>query len=120
MHKFFKTYALFISMMFGIVAHNLFTDVSFITSHFMDEPLKDITFITKYMLFVMLLITYCKISPKQMKAKVRPIPSIGLPIPFRICSSIERGFSFITAWVGGSEASANAAKVSIIRLTQSI
>ena len=68
MLKFFKTYALFISMMFGIVAHNLFTDVSFITSHFMDEPLKDITFITKYMLFVMLLITYCKISPKQMKA----------------------------------------------------
>lgn len=68
MLKFLKTYALFLSMMLGIVAHNIFTDVSFVTKYFMDEPLTDITFITKYMLFVMLLITYCKISPKQMKA----------------------------------------------------
>lgn len=68
MLKFLKTYALFLSMMLGIVAHNIFTDVSFATKYFMDEPLTDITFITKYMLFVMLLITYCKISPKQMKA----------------------------------------------------
>lgn len=68
MLKFLKTYALFLSMLFGIITHSILTDVSFVTKYFMDEPLTDITFITKYMLFVMLLITYCKVSPKQMKA----------------------------------------------------
>lgn len=67
MLRFLKTYALFLSMMFGIVAHSIFTDISFVTKYFMDEPLRDITFITKYMLFVMLLVTYCKVSPRQMK-----------------------------------------------------
>lgn len=67
MLKLLKTYALFLSMMFGIAAHGVFTDISFVTKYFMDDPLRDITFITKYMLFVMLLITYCKVSPRQMK-----------------------------------------------------
>lgn len=65
MINFLKTYALFISMMIGIVFHWVFVDVSFVTKYFMDEPLKDITFITKYMLFVMLLIVYCKVNFRQ-------------------------------------------------------
>ncbi len=64
-----KTYALFISMMIGIVFHFVFVDVSFITKYFMDEPLKDITFITKYLLFVMLLIVYCKVDFRQFRWK---------------------------------------------------
>lgn len=62
MINFLKTYALFISMMIGIAFHSFFTDVSYITKYFMDEPLKDITFVTRYMLFVMLFIVYCKVD----------------------------------------------------------
>lgn len=69
MKKFLKTYALFISMLIGIIFHSVFVDVSFITRSFMDEPLKDITFITKYLLFVMLLIVYCKVSIRQIQFK---------------------------------------------------
>jgi len=69
MLKFLKTYALFISMLFGMVFHSIFTDISFVTKYFMDEPLKDITFITTYLLFCMLFITYCKVSPRQMKIR---------------------------------------------------
>lgn len=56
-------------MMIGIFFHSFFTDVSFITQYFMNEPLKDITFITKYMLFIMLFIVYCKVDIKQFRWK---------------------------------------------------
>lgn len=69
MVNFLKTYALFISMMIGIVFHSFFTDVSYITKYFMEEPLQDITFITKYMLFVMLFIVYCKVDFKSFRLK---------------------------------------------------
>lgn len=69
MINFLKTYALFISMMVGIIFHSFITDISYITRYFMDEPLKDITFITKYMLFFMLFIVFCKVDFKQLKWK---------------------------------------------------
>ena len=83
MINFLKTYALFISMMVGIVFHSVFTDVSFITKYFMDEPLKDITFITKYMLFLMLFIVYCKVDLKQFRWKPWHIYLLG--IQFSVC-----------------------------------
>ena len=83
MINFLKTYALFISMMIGIVFHSIFTDVSFITKYFMDEPLKDITFITKYMLFVMLFIVYCKVDIRQFRWK--PWHIYLLLIQFSVC-----------------------------------
>lgn len=52
MLKKLKTYALFISMMVGILAHPVFAPVAWVT---------------KYMLFCMLLITYCKVSPRQLR-----------------------------------------------------
>lgn len=64
-----KTYSLFIAMMIGIIFYRFFVDVRWITNLFMPddgEPI-DITFITKYTLFAMLFITYCKVSPKQMR-----------------------------------------------------
>ena len=69
MKKFLKTYALFISMLVGIIFHSLFVDISFVTKYFMEDPIKDITFLTKYMLFVMLLIVYCKVSIRQIQFK---------------------------------------------------
>ena len=83
MINFLKTYALFISMMLGIVLHSIFTDVSFVTQYFMDNPLKDITFITKYMLFVMLLIVYCKVDIRQFRWKKWHIYLLALQ--FSIC-----------------------------------
>ena len=83
MINFLKTYALFISMMIGIVFHFIFVDVSFVTKYFMDEPLKDITFITKYMLFLMLLIVYCKVDFRQFKWKRWHV--ILLTIQFTVC-----------------------------------
>lgn len=64
-----KTYALFISMMLGFVLSPLLIDVRWFTGLFgysPDSPV-DITHITKYLLFCMLFITYCKVSPKQMR-----------------------------------------------------
>jgi len=69
MLKFLKTYALFLSMLFGMVFHSFFTDVSFVSKYLMDDPLTDITFITKYLLFCMLFITYCKVSPRQIRIR---------------------------------------------------
>ena len=69
MKKFLKTYALFISMLVGIIFHSLFVDISFVTKYFMEDPIKDITFLTKYMLFVMLLLVYCKVSIRQIQFK---------------------------------------------------
>lgn len=83
MINFLKTYALFISMMIGIVFHSIFTDVSFITQYFMGEPLKDITFITKYMLFVMLFIVYCKVDIRQFRWK--PWHIYLLILQFTLC-----------------------------------
>lgn len=83
MINFLKTYALFISMMLGIVFHSIFTDISFITQYFMDEPLKDITFITKYMLFFMLLIVYCKVDIRQFRWKKWHIYLLALQ--FSLC-----------------------------------
>ncbi len=83
MINFLKTYALFISMMIGIVFHSVFTDVSFVTKYFMDEPLRDITFITKYMLFVMLFIVYCKVDVRQFRFKPWHIYLLG--IQFSVC-----------------------------------
>ena len=64
-----KTYALFISMMLGFVFSPLLIDVRWFTGLFgysSESPL-DLTSITKYLLFCMLFITYCKVSPRQMK-----------------------------------------------------
>lgn len=52
MLKFLKTYALFISMLIGIVFHNVFAPVSWMT---------------QYLLFCMLLVTYCKVSITELK-----------------------------------------------------
>lgn len=64
-----KTYALFISMMLGFVLSPLLIDVRWFTNLFGYEPehAVDVTSITKYLLFCMLFITYCKVSPKQMR-----------------------------------------------------
>lgn len=64
-----KTYALFISMMLGFVMSPLLIDVRWFTGLFGYNPGQpvDITTITKYLLFCMLFITYCKVSPKQMR-----------------------------------------------------
>ncbi len=63
MRKFLKTYALFISMSIGILV-SLVTHVAEIPN-----PLSPITFITKYMLFAMLLIVYCKVDWKKFRWK---------------------------------------------------
>lgn len=47
-----KTYALFISMLVGVLLHPLFAPVAWVT---------------KYMLFCMLLITYCKVTPSTLR-----------------------------------------------------
>lgn len=52
MLKFLKTYALFISMALGIILNGIFAPLS---------P------ISKYLLFLMLLVTYCRISPRELK-----------------------------------------------------
>ena len=54
MLKFFKTNALFICMIVGIVFHNFIAQVSFLTP---------------YLLFSMLLITYCKVSLPSIRIK---------------------------------------------------
>ena len=86
MINFLKTYALFISMMVGIVFHAFFTDISFVTKYFMEEPLTDITFITKYMLFVMLLIVYCKVDIRQFQWKPWHIRLLALQFNHRMPS----------------------------------
>lgn len=63
MRKFLKTYALFISMSIGI----LVSLISFTAE--IPNPLSPITFITKYMLFAMLLIVYCKVDWKKFRWK---------------------------------------------------
>lgn len=64
-----KTYALFIAMMAGIVLSPYLVDVRWITNLFVADPGHpiDITHLTTYTLFAMLFITYCKVSPRQMK-----------------------------------------------------
>lgn len=62
-----KTYALFISMMVGFILSPLLVDVSWFTGLFGYNEPTDITKITTYLLFAMLFITYCKVSPKQMR-----------------------------------------------------
>lgn len=64
-----KSYALFISMITGMILAYPLTDVRWFTNLFTDDPGVpiDITTITTYLLFLMLFITYCKVSPKQMK-----------------------------------------------------
>lgn len=64
-----KTYALFISMMLGFALSPLLIDVRWFTGLFGYEAANpiDVTFVTKYLLFCMLFITYCKVSPKQMR-----------------------------------------------------
>ncbi len=52
MLKFLKANALFISMLTGIIFHSFFAWMA---------P------VTKYLLFLMLLITYCRISPRQLR-----------------------------------------------------
>ncbi len=54
MLKFLKSNALFISMLTGIIFHDLLSWMS---------PA------TQYLLFLMLLITYCRVSPRQLKAE---------------------------------------------------
>ncbi|GEM_PF-51570 len=64
-----KTYSLFISMMLGFVLSPFLIDIRWLTGLFGYAPESpvDITSITKYLLFCMLFITYCKVSPKQMR-----------------------------------------------------
>ncbi len=63
-----KTYALFISMAVGFIFSPWFTDVSWFTGLFVDNPQPfDLTVLPKYFLFCMLFITYCKVSPSQMR-----------------------------------------------------
>ena len=64
-----KAYALFISMMLGIVLSPLLVDVRWFTCLFVSDPGHpvDVTVLTTYLLFCMLFITYCKVSPKQMR-----------------------------------------------------
>ena len=52
MLKFFKSNALFIAILVGIIFHSLFAWMSPATT---------------YLLFLMLLITYCRVSPRQLK-----------------------------------------------------
>lgn len=63
MRKFLKTYALFISMSIGILTA--------LITHFTGtpNPLLPINFLTKYMLFAMLLIVYCKVDWKKFRWK---------------------------------------------------
>ena len=49
-----------------------------------------------------------------------PTPKMPNPIPFNICALTERGCSFMTVFVGGNDANANAAKVSMIKFTHNI
>lgn len=57
----------------------------------------------------------------SMARKQKPTPSIFLRMALVMMkSSVLRGFSFMTSALGGIDAKAMAAKVSIIRFTQSI
>lgn len=64
-----KTYALFISMMAGFVLSPLLIDVRWLTNWFVPDSGQpvDCTHLTTYLLFAMLFITYCKVSPRQMR-----------------------------------------------------
>jgi len=74
MLNFLKTYALFISMLVGIVFHKYLAWMSPVTG---------------YILFLMLLITYCRVSPRQLKPE---------PLHFRM-ACVQIAGCFLVYWV---------------------